>query len=201
MRSDINLRAAKPELNDGLLFARYMNLASDGFFNIMLGENSEKIISDAFLSPKHTLSYEYVTFAEKEGVVIGMISAFTGAQHREFSEEPLEMAASSVSLRMKFMRFILSPIFNILSTIKENDYYLQGIAVEPNYRGQGVGSILMCDIDKRALNSGSSRICLDVAANNSSAQKMYKSRGMVEVSKWPRNKILPSLFIRMAVKL
>lgn len=200
MKSNMNLRAAKQELSDGLVFARYMNQASDDFFKFLLGRNSEKIIADAYLSPNHSLSYENVTFAEKEGVVIGMISAFTSVQHRNFSEEPLKMAASNVSLRMKVIHFMLHPLFNILSTIGENDYYLLGIAVEPNCRGQGVGTILMNEIEARAKNSDSSRISLDVAANNSGARKMYESRGMVEISKWP-SKFISPLLIRMAIKL
>ena len=200
MKSDIKLRAAEPVLAEGLVFARYMNQASDDFFKFLLGNRSEEIIAQAYLSPNHSLSYENVTFAKKDGVVIGMICAFTSARHQNFSEETLKIAAGGVSLRLRVIQFLFKPLFNVLSTVGENDYYLLGIAVEPDCRGQGVGSILMNEVEQRARNSGSSRISLDVAANNSGARKMYERLGMVEVSRWP-GKFIPPLFIRMAVEL
>ena len=80
------LRPATPDPGEGLLFARYMDQAAEGFFGFMLGRNAERIIACAFCEPGHSLSFEHVVFAERVGVVAGMVSAFTGAQHRSFSE-------------------------------------------------------------------------------------------------------------------
>ena len=47
-RDTTRLRAARPEFGDGLLFARYMDQAAEGFFGFMLGANAENIIASAF---------------------------------------------------------------------------------------------------------------------------------------------------------
>jgi ribosomal protein S18 acetylase RimI-like enzyme len=195
------LRPARRESEEGLLFARYLDEAAEGFFGFMLGRDAESIIASSFLEPGHTLSHEHVVFAERQGVVVGMSSAYTGAQHRAFTDEPLRRAAGRSALRMKLVRTLLAPLWRILDTVPEGDFYLQGIAVEPELRGAGIGSLLMDDIERRARASGSARLSLDVAAKNKGARKLYARRGMVESSEWPSPRFLPTVFVRMTKNL
>ena len=67
-------------------------------------------------------------FAERDGRVVGMSLAYTGEQHREFSDEPLERAAGRAARRMKMTRLLLAPLWRILETVPEGDFYLQAIA-------------------------------------------------------------------------
>lgn len=191
------LRPARPESGEGLLFARYLDEAAEGFFGFMLGPNSEGITASAFLEPGHALSYEHVMFAERDGMVVGMSLAYTGAEHRGFSDEPLKRAAGRSALRMKLVRILLAPLWRILDTVPEDDFYLHGIAVEPELRGAGVGSLLMDDVEARGQAAGSARLSLDVAARNKGARKLYGRRGMIESSEWPSSRFLPTVFVRM----
>ena len=195
------LRPARPESGEGLLFARYIDEAAEGFFAFMLGPNSESITASAFTEPGHALSYEHVVFAEREGVVVGMSLAYTGAQHRGFSDEPLKRAAGRSALRMKLVRILLAPLWRILDTVSEGDFYLHGIAVEPELRGAGVGSLIMDDVEARGQAAGSTRLSLDVAAKNKGARKLYARRGMIESSEWPSSRFLPTVFVRMTKDL
>jgi len=195
------LRPARPESSEGLLFARYIDEAAEGFYGFLLGPNSEGIIASAFIEPGHALSYEHVMFAEREGVVVGMSLAYTGAQHRGFSDEPLKRAAGRSALRMKLVRMLLAPLWRILDTVQESDFYLHGIAVEPELRGAGVGSLLMDDVEARGQATGSARLSLDVAAKNKGARRLYGRRGMIESADWPSSRFLPTVFVRMTKDL
>lgn len=196
------IRPARPELTEGLLFARYMDQAAEGFFGFMLGRNSEQIIANSFSEPGHSQSFEHVVFAERDGEVVGMASAFTSAQHRGFSEEPLKRAAGrKAALRLRCVRILLWPLLRVMETVTEGDSYLLGLAVEPNLRGAGIGSLLMADAEDRARRTGSIRLSLDVAAKNKGARRLYERRGMVETSRWPASKLLPTLFVRMTKDL
>jgi len=195
------LRPARPESGEGLLFSRYLDEAAEGFFAFMLGPNSESITASAFMEPGHALSYENVMFAKREGVVVGMSLAYTGVQHRGFSDEPLKRAAGRSALRMKLVRMLLAPLWRILDTVPEGDFYLQGIAVEPELRGAGVGSLLMDDVEVRGQAAGSTRLSLDVGAKNKGARKLYGRRGMIESSDWPGSRFLPTVLVRMTKDL
>ena len=73
-------------------------------------------------------------FAERDGEVVGMTSGYTGTQQRGFTEEPLKRAAGRRAFRMKCVGTVLRPLWRILETVAEEDFYLQGIAVEPSPR-------------------------------------------------------------------
>ncbi|MCG8056372.1 MAG: GNAT family N-acetyltransferase [Candidatus Thiodiazotropha endolucinida] len=194
----IRLRPAKPEFEEGLKFAHYLDQAAEGFFRAMLGPDSEAILASAFIDSDNSLSYEHVIFAEIDKKTVGMSSSFSEQQQRKFSDEPLQRAAKKNAIRLKLLRILFSPIWRILETIPEGDYYIQGIAIDPEFRGRGIGSLLMDDIESRAKADGFSRLSLDVSAKNEGARRLYKRLGMVESSTWPSSKILPTVFIRMS---
>ncbi len=195
------LRAGKPDYNEGQIFAQYLDQAGEGFFRFMLGKNFNTIIAAAFIEKQHALSFENVVFVEKDEIIVGMSSTYTGVQHRAFSDDPLRRAAKGTAVRMKLVRTIFAPLWRILESIPEEDYYIQSIAVEPDLRGAGIGTVLMNDIEKRARESGSVRLSLDVSAKNEGAIRLYKYREMTEVSSWPRSRLLPTVFIRMSKDL
>ncbi len=182
----IILRAGKPTLDDGLVFARYLDEAAEGFFRIMLGRRVADILAEAYTKPGHDLSFENVTFAEQGDAIVGMASGYTAEQHRQSSDQPLKQAAGIRIVRLAFVRVICAPLWRILNTIQDGDFYLQAIAVDSEARGQGVGSALIDSIEERALASGSARLSLDVVASNENARRLYEQRGMTVESRWPK---------------
>ncbi len=194
----IKIRAAVATIDEGLAFARYVNVASEGFFSFMLGARAEQIVADAYVHPDHDLSWQYVHFAEREGVIVGMYLAYTAEQHGRASRDVLLQAAGSSKLRLRVVNFLFAPMMRITSTIGASDFYLQFIAVDEKARGEGVGSILMDSFEGQAHAFGAARIALDVSASNAGAVRFYTGRGMHIESQWPRRLRVPGLkFYRM----
>ena len=193
----IILRAATPAFAEGLMYARYLDEAAEGFFRFMLGRRVADIIATAYTQPGHDFSYQNVTFAEHEKVIVGMASGYTAEQHRRFSEQPLKRAAGSPALRMKGVRILCAPLWRLLNTLADGDFYLQAIAVDKELRGEGVGSTLIDSIEDRAGITGSTRLSLDVSAKNESARRLYERRGMTIESGWPKLLFIPQLLVRM----
>ena len=115
----IVLRTASPSFDDGLAFARYVDEAAEGFFRFMLGRRAPEIIATAFAQADHDLSYQHVTFAERENVIVGMVSAYTAAQHRRSSLEPLKQAAGRGHLRMRTVLIVFAPMMRIIDSIAD----------------------------------------------------------------------------------
>jgi ribosomal protein S18 acetylase RimI-like enzyme len=202
VRHSINLRAAKATYDEGLVFARYLDEAAEGFFRFMLGRRARHIIAKAFTQPNHDLSYENVTFAECGNAIAGMVSGYSAEQHRRSSRLPLKQAAGRFNLRMRIILILFAPLMRIIDTIDDDDYYLQAIAVEKELRGDGVGSVLMDFFESRARERGAIRLSLDVSAKNQSACRFYKRHGMAVTSQWPKRLHIPGLkFYRMVKTL
>jgi ribosomal protein S18 acetylase RimI-like enzyme len=198
----VTLRAAKPTFDEGLAFARYLDEAAEGFFRFMLGRRAGRIIATAFAQPDHDLSYQNVTFAERDNVIVGMVSGYTAEQHRRSSLQPLKRAAGRRKLRMRIVLTLFAPLMRIIDSITDGDFYLQAIAVDKGLRGDGIGSVLMDSFEERARASGSTRLCLDVSARNEKARKFYERRGWTVDSQWPKRLPIPGLrFYRMTRRL
>jgi ribosomal protein S18 acetylase RimI-like enzyme len=185
-------------LDEGLAFDRYLNEAAEGFFRFMLGREAGHIIARAFIEPGHDLSYQNVTFAECKSVIVGMVSGYTTKQHRRSSRQPLEEAAGRHYLRMKIVMILFAPLMRIIDSVADGDFYLQAIAVDKEFRGDGVGSLLMNSLEERAHASGSTRLSLDVSTRNKKARRFYERHGMTVESQWPKRLPIPGLrFYRM----
>ncbi len=197
-RHSIVLRAANPTFDEGLVFARYADEVAEGFFRFMLGRRVEQILATAFAQPDHDLSYQHVTFAERDNAIVGMFSAHTAEQHRRFPRQPLKRAAGRRNLRMRIVLILFAPLIRITDSIADGDFYLQAIAVDKELRSDGVGSVLLDSFEERARASGSTRLSLDVSAKNERARRFYERRGMNVESQWPKRLPIPGLkFYRM----
>jgi len=197
-RDSIVLRAAKPTLDEGLAFARYLDEAAEGFFRFMIGRRVEHVIATAFLQPDHDLSHQNAAFAEHEGTIVGMVSGYTAKRHRASSRRPLKEAAGRRNLRMRIVLALFAPLVRIIDSISDEDFYLQAIAVSKELRGTGVGSVLMDFLEEQARASGSTRLALDVSAKNERARRFYLNRGMNIESQWPKRLPIQALkFYRM----
>ena len=197
-QNSITLRAANPNFDEGRSFAHHLDKAAEGFFRFWLGRNNVDIVATAYLQPNHDLSYQNVTFAERDNVIAGMVSGYSAEQHRDSSDRPLKQAAGKYNMRMIVISILFAPLLRIIDTIADGDFYLQAIAVEKEHHGKGVGTALMDSIEDKAIASGSARIVLDVTAKNEGARRLYEHRGWIVDSQWPRRISIPGLrFLRM----
>ena len=193
-------RAANPTFDEGRVFARYLDEAAAGLFRFMLGRRAVDIIATAFIQPDHDLSYQYVTFAERDEVIVGMVSGYTAEQHYRSSDRPLQAAAGKSNLRMTVVSMLCAPLLRVLNTIADGDFYLQAIAVDKELRGDGVGLALIEFVEECARAAGSARLSLDVSARNERACKIYRRCGMTVESQWPKRLVIPGLRILRMTK-
>jgi ribosomal protein S18 acetylase RimI-like enzyme len=197
-KPSIIFRAANPTFDEGQIFAHYLDKAAEGFFRFMLGRRSVDIIATAFTQPNHDLSYQNITFAERDNNIVGMVLGYTAKQHNQTSDRPLKQAAGRFNLRMITISTLLSPLFRIIDNIADDDFYLQAMAIDKELRGKGLGSILMDYVEDCVRDCGSVRLSLDVSAANKDARKLYQHRGMTVESQWPKRLVIPGMkFYRM----
>lgn len=182
----IVLRPGNPTLEEGLACARFLDTAAEGFFRILLGRRAAEVFAQAYTKLNNEYSYENVLFAVREERIVGMALGFTAEQRRAFPTNPLKKCTGYPRLRAGILGFFARPMFRILETIADGDFYLLSLAVDEDQRGQGVGSALIDAMEERARASGSKRFSLDVAAKNESAQKLYIRHGYKIYAKWPK---------------
>ena len=198
-QNSVVLRAANPTINEGLICGHYLDEVAEGFFRFMLGRRFAEIIARAYPQPNHSYSFQNVIYAEYDKRIVGMVLGFAAEQHHSFSNQPLKEAAGLRVLRMTTVNILCAPMLRILKTIADGDFYILSMAVEREFRGGGIGSILIDFVEKRARERGSTRLSLDVSAKNEGACRLYERRGMTIESQWPKRIPIPGVrFYRMA---
>lgn len=198
----VTLRRANPSIEDGFVYAKFLNQAADGFFEFMLGKKFAETIADTFATPAHDFSFENVLFAEQDTIVVGMASGFSARQHHHCSDKVLTTARGFPWFRMSMIHMIFGSLLRFLDTLEDSSYYLQAIAVDRELRGKGIGSMLIDAMETRGIDSGARRFALDVAGKNEGALRLYESRGMSSGARWPSRFPLPAFrIVRMTKSL
>ncbi len=195
---ETTFRAAKPTIEDGRAYARYLDEVTEGFVRMRLGRQTIDIVARAFTHPDHDLSYQNVSFVERQGRIVGMASGFTAKEQRRFSEEALRQEAGGLALRLRITAILFAPLIRILETIEEGDFYIVTMIVDGDLRGQGVGTEVLLHMGQRAREAEAARISLDVASGNKGARRLYERKGWIVESKWPNLPLIPPVFFRMA---
>jgi ribosomal protein S18 acetylase RimI-like enzyme len=174
----IELRPAAPTEADAAAFARFVEQASDGLFRTMLGSHAHRVLGLAYRRGGHDLSWEHVTFAVLGGGPVGMLSAYSGSDHAQASEDPLLRAAGWRVLRLGLVALAARPVLRFIENVPLDDFYVQAVAVDTGNRGSGIGSMLLAHAEEQARADGSRRLCLDADVSNDGAVRLYERLGL-----------------------
>ncbi len=196
----IILRSANPTIDEGLTFAYYLDEAFEGLFRLMLGRRVADIVATAYTKPNHDFSYQNTIFAEYEQTIVGMATGYTTEQHHRSSDRPLKQAAGNHVFE-KVGVTLLCLRLRFLGTHTDGDFYLQAIATNGEFRGQGIGSVLLEAVEDRARASGSTRLVLDASAKNEGARRFYERHGMTVELKDTAFSFMPRFIVQMTKRL
>ena len=196
----VQLRPGRPTVEEGERFARYLNEAADGVFQVLLGGRYARIIGQAYTSPGHDLSHQTAVFAQDGGTIVGMASGYSSEYHQGSTDQPLQQAAGWRVVRMAALSALGRGMLAFMDRVPDGDFYLQAVAVDEDQRGRGVGSVLIDDVEKRAADSGCRRLALDVAKDNEGARRLYERRGMEIEAESPRLLLTPGSGVFRMVK-
>lgn len=162
------LRKAKKEDAAGVL--PLMFEAIDSIAYSLTGEDNPEgalAVMGAFFGREgNRLSYENVTVLEKEGRVAAFLLAYHGSK-AELLDEPLKARLAALG----------KSAAAIVPEAGPDEYYLDSLAVHRDFRGQGLGTLLLEEFAKQAVQAGWRRLSLLVEEHNGGARKLYGRMG------------------------
>lgn len=197
----IIIRQAKPIPEEGLQYAKYLNVAAEGFFKSMLGNATYDIISEAYVKSNNDYSFENTYFIEYDNSIVGMISGYTKTQKDGFDGKILSRSAAGSKLKIRIFTITGRILSHFIGPKSNDEYYIQAIAISNDMRGMGLGQKLLNYIERFCLEKGCSVLSLDVSSKNTTAIKAYNKFGMKVSSYWPNFLKLPPVFTRMEKQL
>ena len=166
MPAGIVFRPARP--TDAYTLAELSIMAGDGMYEFLLEEMAPRemmagLMARTMKDDKAGFGWRHCFVADDRGVV-GMINAYPAAWLRE--EEQSNLPPDRVR--------ILDPIDQAQDW---ESFLINGVAVRPQYRRQGVGKQLMDWAMEQAKAGGFSRVSANVWADNLAARALFEKQG------------------------
>jgi len=178
-------RATEADIPD---LARLFIMAADGivdavYHDLVPGLALEKIFEWRFSQFGTVLSYEYCWVAQDGLQVAGMVNAY-----------PIDHLADAPSdPRLTADRLAVFRPFETLREQAAGSYYINLVAVYPEWRGKGIGHRLIGLATSDAQQQGLTELSLIVFEQNSRAVALYRRLGF-EIS--ARSQVAPHRLIR-----
>ena len=163
---EMNVKIREASSSDAPFIALIVCMALDGDTTHPLYELFKKLAArdDAQYSYCNTL------IAEVGGIPVAAVVGYDGGElHR--LREPL----------FALMREMLGHTIDIEEETQAGEFYVDSLAVLPEYRGCGIGRMLLGAMCERAADRGFGRVGLLVDFEKPSAEKLYWSLGFERV--------------------
>lgn len=111
-------------------------------------------------------SWQRALIAEVDGAAAGAIVGYDGAQLEVLREGTFAV-----------LREFVGRVSVVVDETEAGEYYLDSVAVVPEFRAFGVGRLLVESFCNRAFDEGHNRVGLIVDFDNPQAEKLYASLG------------------------
>ena len=157
----------------------YMTMGS--LADYLLGGDDEgaakKVISRLFRRQKNRYSHQYTNLAIINGEVAGLLLSYHGKVLKSLNFPMVESMFAVIELPQLLQFFYRSlPLIRIKEAAAD-EYFINNMAIFPEFRGQGIGKFLMNLAQKRAKESGLNKCALTVEIKNSRAVELYQYLG------------------------
>ncbi|MBM4241442.1 MAG: GNAT family N-acetyltransferase [Euryarchaeota archaeon] len=137
-------------------------------------EKIEKLVE----SGNNSLGHEKIYVVSNEGGnhILGILISCEGGRVNRWQE--LKLIFKIFNIQDTFKLILLDLIDGLfLSDLGPDDYYLVVIAVDEDFRGRGIGTLILNNGLELAKEKGFKRVVLDVDLDNEGAKKLYERFG------------------------
>lgn len=169
-RAKIIVRAAVQEDAATIAEAVAMAIGDEGALHNYCGDDYLAVLTEIARNRATQYSYEYALIAEVGGVVAGAVVGYDGAQLGVLREGTFGV-----------LRRTIGRVPTIADETEAGEYYLDSIAVLPEFRGRGVARALIDAFCDKAFAEGHNCVGLIVDFDNPKAEKLYTSLGFEHV--------------------
>ena len=172
--ADVVIRSARKD--DSAAIAALFRISSDGLADYIWSRMDDgsgrpllEIGRARYEREGVAFSYQNCIIAEREGAVIGMVHCFAMESAPEAGSDPDP-----------------DPVLAPYAALEDHgSLYISGVAMIPEQRGKGIGSMLLSAAEKRARSLGLPRLSLICFDANESAMRLYQRLGFRAVDRRP----------------
>lgn len=168
--SGIIVRRARREDGEMIAKAVAMAIGDEVALRNYCGNDYLTVLTQVARHDATQYSWQYAMVAEVEGVAAGAIVGYDGARLAELREGTFAV-----------LREHIGQTSTIADETEAGEYYLDSVGVLPEFRGLGVGQMLVSAFCEKVFAEGYERIGLIVDEGNLKAEELYTQLGFKRV--------------------
>ena len=175
MKSEnIIVREARREDAATIAQAVAMAIGDEMALRAYCGDDYLAVLAEMAAREDTQYSWQNGLIAEVDGLVAGAVVGYDGARLGVLREGTFAV-----------LRELLGRTPTIVDETEVGEYYLDSVAVLPEFRGLGVGRELVAAFCEKAFSEGHERVGLIVDFDNPQAEKLYTSLGFRRINSRP----------------
>ncbi|MCR8644801.1 GNAT family N-acetyltransferase [Paenibacillus sp. N1-5-1-14] len=163
------IRAARA--SDSKRVIPLLHSAIDNIANKLSGYDDEARMYEAletfFEQGDNRLSYRNTIVKEIDGKVVGFVLSYDGGKMDELDQPIIKHLIEVTG----------NPDVILEKECRDDEYYLDSLAVDDAYQGQGIGKELMKAFEVRAAEEGHDKVALIVEKDKLGAYALYEKMG------------------------
>ncbi|RJE91240.1 GNAT family N-acetyltransferase [Paenibacillus sp. 1011MAR3C5] len=134
-------------------------------------EETWRILADAIRQEDNRLSYRNIIVDRRDGTIAGMLICYAGDEAERLDYPIRERLARDHGPEAARA---------LVPECRPGDFYLDAVAVDECYQGQGIAKALIRAFEQRGVEAGCARLSLIVEQYNDRARSLYEKLGYEE---------------------
>jgi ribosomal protein S18 acetylase RimI-like enzyme len=160
---------------DGLLYE-----SARPYYDAYAGAESSarRMLERVWTQPGHAASFDVCMVAEVDGAVAGVLAGYPVSDGDRYARRFLALTLWRIPIwHWRGVLAHLSAAQRLSPRPPLRAFYVDALAVEPEYRRHGVARALLADADRRAEAAGLDGVALDTGLENAPARSLYEAAG------------------------
>ena len=178
----LSIRPATPA--DSSIAVHLIHEAKGRFTDYQFGYDAKNVLNQLFIRPQNRLSHQFVDIAEVNGNIAGLLLSYPGRrlnQVNEFMGRQM-ITICGIAGFVRYMRKVWPFIFSSGAEAGADEYFINAVAVLPDFQGKRIGTRLMRFAEEKARAEGLLKCALTVEIENQRARYLYERLGFQVVN-------------------
>jgi ribosomal protein S18 acetylase RimI-like enzyme len=173
---ELIVRPAMPEDAAGALLYE----SAKPYYDAYAGTEARarRILTRVYGRRAHSASWEFCYVAEAEGEIVGVLAGFPSRRGEELARRFVALTLPRIPV-WRWPRLLrhLQAAGHVAPRPPAGSWYVDALAVRPDWRRRGVARALLGEADHQAERNGSTGVALDTGLANTPARALYEAYG------------------------
>jgi ribosomal protein S18 acetylase RimI-like enzyme len=139
------------------------------------------LLEAVFKEPGHAASFDCCTVAYVNSELVGVVAGFPVASGDQLSRRFIRLTLPKLPPWRWWGTFRhLRAAGDVAPTPPQDAYYVDALAVAPEWRRRGIAHQLLDEAHRQAAQAGLARLALDTGLQNTGARRLYEAYGFGE---------------------